>query len=93
MVILRSILWQTLYECLLWLQHTCSRLDIQLPSQFKSIVHDEVYRWISLREIWLCRHNRAQHYSLGCLYHCITRFTAFALEQLRISTLSVWSTL
>ena len=22
--------------------------------------------------MWLCRHNRAEHNSLGCLYHCIT---------------------
>jgi len=36
---------------------------------------------------------QAHHNSLlGCLYHCSTRFTAFPVEQLRISTLNVWST-
>ena len=50
------------------------------------------YGWKSLREIWLCRHNRAHHNGLGCLYDCSPRFTAFAVEQLRISTLNIWST-
>jgi len=35
-------------------------------------------------------HQGPQHNSLGCLYHCITRF---AVEQLRISALIVFSTL
>jgi len=33
----------------------------------------------------------APHNSLRCLHHCNTRFTAFAMEQLRISTLNIWS--
>ena len=46
-----------------------------------------------MREILLCRHNRAHHNSLGCLSYFSTRFTAFAGEQLRISTLNIWSTI